>query len=277
MLQVISAERMGPYHYGGATLAAAMARYSANVAVCEAFYPVLHVLEIALRNRLFDVITRELPKRYPGVKAAGTSAAGTTIIATWLDPQWLDQTWPVGLPPLFPKNAVRDIDDAKGRILGRDPDTKALTPMPHSRPVTAGKLVATMDFGFWVGLFHASFVFRSAKDPRLWGKAAGSPDLLALVFPHAPAKYQSVNALKVVRDRLHRLRKFRNRVFHHEPVATPLRRDPLLMYQTAVETIAWIEPEAARAVEGLGRLRAVASAQGERAVHAATHRVLRRR
>lgn len=275
IVSTLSAERLQRYCWGGASLETGIERYALNVATCEAFYPALQLLEVTLRNRIIEVVRAELPIRYPGVSV--TSAAplvGLAQIASWLDPAWLSRSWPRGIPPFLSSYAQRDIEKAKAKLFGTDPVTKALVPpRPSSPPLTEGQLVAELDFGFWTGLFHRSFVFRSGTDPRLWGGSPRHPhtmgDLLGRVFPYRNPRFAQVHEVAPL---LNELRHFRNRVFHHEPIfATAKRKSPLDVYTDIHGVVSWIEPEMARVLDTICRVKDVLSNRGERALIVRIH------
>jgi len=90
---------------------------------------------------------------------------------------------------------------------------------------TAGRVVAELNFGFWVGLFS------TIHDGDLWRTD------LHLVFTPLPERRQ-------LHNQLDRLRTLRNRIAHHEPI---FHRDLLTDYQKlmwilemlSTETAAW--------------------------------------
>ena len=93
------------------------------------------------------------------------------------------------------------------------------------RMVGVNALVANLTLGFWLSLF------RSRYEQVLW------PKLLEPVFPHWPRKERTrQNAY----DRLDRIRRLRNRVFHHEPIwhLPDLER----RHEEILETIGWVSP-----------------------------------
>lgn len=59
--EALSSERLTSYvHSDDATLDSAIARYLWNTALCEALYPVLHLVEVSLRNRVDSVLRASL-------------------------------------------------------------------------------------------------------------------------------------------------------------------------------------------------------------------------
>lgn len=96
----------------------------------------------------------------------------------------------------------------------------------HGKPLEPGRLVAELSFGFWTSLLSRSY------EQVIW------PPLLKPVFPNMPRQERTRHR---VADRMHQVRKLRNRVFHHEPIwrwsNLPQR------YAELEETIGWFEPE----------------------------------
>ena len=98
--------------------------------------------------------------------------------------------------------------------------------VPVLEPVVAAKLVGGLSLSFWVNLFKGRY------ERILW------PQLLRKVFPYA-TKHQSSREL--LYQRLNRIRRLRNRVFHHEPIwHLP---DLPEQHRLILETIGWISPE----------------------------------
>ena len=85
---------------------------------------------------------------------------------------------------------------------------------------TPGKVVAELNFGFWVRLFSGQY------EKELWVKH------LRLIF--APSMQR-----KPLHDRLMQIKTLRNRIAHHE---TLIRRDLPQDYADILEAIGWISP-----------------------------------
>lgn len=197
----------------------ALANYAWNIAICEAFYPLLNAIEVVLRNSLDDAISGVYP------------AAGCTDVHSWLDAH----------PSPLSQYAQADVHRAKEKLFGVDRKTRAL--LPPSRPIVHGDVVAALDFGFWTGLLHNSYLYQSARDQRFW------PHLLPSVFPHATPMPTHPSA---VSRRLNDVRQFRNRIFHHEPIWK--RANLSAVRDEITELIGWMSPEAKRLVVGLDRV-----------------------
>ena len=95
----------------------------------------------------------------------------------------------------------------------------------HGQTPTPGRIVSNLLFGFWVKLLSNSY------EGILW------PRLLKPVFPNMPRRQRTVS---ILHRRLDRIRRLRNRVFHHEPVwhLTDLTEQHSLI----LETTGWISP-----------------------------------
>ena len=118
-----------------------VARYLWNVALAGAMGPGLHALEVTLRNNLFNASRRvvdETRLRFAEV------------------PCWLDAD-----PSLLYEREEVAVTDAK-KTLRR-----------AKKPMTPGRLVAALPFGFWVGLFGAH-TSTAASEVRLCGRQRSS-------------------------------------------------------------------------------------------------------
>jgi hypothetical protein len=121
----------------------ALANYVWNTQLCEALYPVLHDLEVALRNAVFN---------------AGASLFGA--VAACEVPCWLDADPPVLLPGERAK-----VEAARRSLRGK------------GKPPEPGRLVAELSFGFWTALFDVRYETSKVLWPRLFraGVFAGAP------------------------------------------------------------------------------------------------------
>lgn len=100
---------------------------------------------------------------------------------------------------------------------------------------TAGRIVAELTFGFWVGLLNRPY------EAKTW--APNGYDLLRKVFPHAPRRARK---LKFLRDRFYEINLLRNRVFRYEPVWNRPQLDQT--HSQILEAIGWISPEKKAAI-----------------------------
>lgn len=89
----------------------------------------------------------------------------------------------------------------------------------------AGKLVAELNFGFWTALLDSRY-------EQLWRK------LIKSTFPGMMNNERNTSN---VRARYHKIRKFRNRIMHYEPVwhMSYLKQ----MHDEIIEAIKWVSPD----------------------------------
>ena len=120
-------------------------------------------------------------------------------------PAWFDDR----ISPLA-ASAQMAIRDARGMI--RLPD-----------PIPRGSLIAELKFSFWVGLLGSGY------DASLWRRA------LYRGFRAGGGRRRAD-----VHGRFNALRRFRNRVAHHEPI---FHRDPVSVHAEILEAIGWMDAE----------------------------------
>jgi hypothetical protein len=131
---LISAERIGSFRRGAADDDEVLARYLWNIVLCEALYPSLHLLEVSLRNLVFEAAAATYP--------AADGAAGC----------WLER------PGILHGDEARMVRAAAQR-LGR-----------RGKPCEAGRLVAELSFGFWTTLFDVRYEQDRVLWPRLFAQ-----------------------------------------------------------------------------------------------------------
>ena len=87
-------------------------------------------------------------------------------------------------------------------------------------PVTSGRITAELNFGFWVGLLGTRY------DATLWRQSL-----------HRAFRADGPKKRSVVHGRFNALRRFRNRVAHHEPIFfRPLSQ----LHDEMIEAIGWM-------------------------------------
>lgn len=114
----------------------AVARYAWNMALSAAFGPILHTLEVAFRNALFEI----------GNEATSVRSFHTRSIGSWLD----------ATPSMLGPREERDVVEAVIR-LGK-----------NRRRHTPGHLVGQLGFGFWVRLCDSPYEQGNSHGPGLW-------------------------------------------------------------------------------------------------------------
>ena len=180
-----------------------------------------YVWNMALVSALGPALhTLEVTFRNEISRAAGKLTSGQRY--TWdRIPSWLDAR-----PTMLLVNEAGKVERAKAQL--QDPDA-----------YTEGHLVAKLDFGFSVALCRDAYSDWRADGPKLW------PRMLGLAFTNRPSHVQTRSAIL---HRFDRIRQYRNRVAHHEPIWD---RDYLANHEYILESLAWMGPKLAEAVRAL--------------------------
>jgi hypothetical protein len=206
----VSAPRMNRFLAATGSKTGAMRLYRDNLTVSQAFYPVLNLTEIFLRNSIYGCIENYFS-----------------------NPDWI----------IIEKNGfMNDVSlSGKGYYL-KNCVIKAETKMLNKGiTVTAGKVLAEQSFGFWVSLFEPAHY-------RLTGGAAIHS------FPHKPSHINRSAIFSI----LSKIRDFRNRIYHNEPVcfngtsgdfsyAVQIRNDLL-------ELLGWMDADAKKYVQRFDKI-----------------------
>ncbi|MBW3571342.1 MAG: hypothetical protein KY467_09560 [Gemmatimonadetes bacterium] len=193
--------------------AATLARCLYNLALCEALYPPLHHLEIALRNSLDEVLRAHYPTSPPG----GVGPDGLPYAGCWLD----------AAPGVLGPWERAEVQRVKQKLRGAG---KAVT--PH-------RLIAGLSLGFWANLFTRAYEIgpNSSYVPRTGSKTALWPRHLRAVLPHLPRRFatrdHAYRTFKTVAD-------LRNQAFHHRPI---WRLHLNALHVSATAAIGWISPD----------------------------------
>lgn len=159
---ILSTDRFARYlAWAGGDRRQALELYRLNVAASEALYTPLHVLEVALRNRIHGVLAEAL-----GV-------------------HWFDTSGLLMLP-----NQHRQLGDAKAGLL------------ELRRPISPGRIVAALSFGFWVAMLSPAYETLGQKTLNRIARREDGKGLDRKTFTRW----------------LTPIRVLRNRVAHHEPI-----------------------------------------------------------
>lgn len=184
---ILHTERIDAYRQDGAGPMLTLGRYALNMALSESLYPVLQFSEIALRNAIHQAMTMRCL----------TDAWYDTRVAR-LTPWQVDQ-----------------ITAAKSSLA------------KHRKPITTGRMVAELNFGFWTGFFN-----------KVHSQTGIGHCLTSTIYPHAPLAEQDLNKMGI---RWQKIRDLRNRVFHHERILH--WRDLDQRHQSILDVIEWMSPE----------------------------------
>ena len=95
----------------------------------------------------------------------------------------------------------------------------------ENKSVVPGRIIAELQFGFWTSLL----AFHYETNAKIW------PGLVKRAFPNAPRK---ANVRKFLYLRFTKIRKLRNRVFHHERIIH--WKDLADRHGEIIQAIGWI-------------------------------------
>jgi len=94
------------------------------------------------------------------------------------------------------------------------------------KEITTGRIVSELTFGFWTSLFDTKF------ELTLWKN-------LRFSIPNCSKQNRK---RKIISAKLNRIRKFRNRIFHHEAISWNM--EALNSYkQEIIEGISWLDKD----------------------------------
>ena len=128
--RIISSERLEPYiRYHDDDFDKALEHYKANIEISEAFYPMLSILEVGLRNNMDYQLTLKFN-----------------------DDNWFENNEFIKIASSY---QIDSISDARKNIYR------------EKKVVTPGKIIAELSFGFWTSLFDAKFEMSLWKNLRL--------------------------------------------------------------------------------------------------------------
>jgi len=128
--RIISKERLQPYlAYHQNDEGRAIQHYKSNILVSEAFYPLLSLLEIGLRNS----IDYQLKMRFK-------------------DDKWFESREFIEIASRF---QIDRISDARSNIL------------TEKKEIASGRIISELSFGFWTSLFDSRFEMTLWKALRL--------------------------------------------------------------------------------------------------------------
>lgn len=182
--------------------------YRANLQVSKAFHPLIGIFEVILRNRLNDIL--------------GDHFAD----ANWI----LNQRAGFMVDPALRYRYKRSGEFRQNDFLKREVDKVEKRLIKAGKPVVAGAILSEQTLGFWTDLFEVHH-YRLLR---------GKP---IQIFSALPPGY----GRKEVSAALDTIRRFRNRIFHHEPICfkgnTTSFKQALVVYESLISVLTWINPQ----------------------------------
>lgn len=189
----ISKERFATYlNIMGDNFPKALALYEENTSLGEAFHLPLQTVEIVLRNAFHSYLSSKLHR-----------------------PDWYNKR------NLLSQKALGEVLEIIERLKDDNKETRGWT-------LQVPDVVATLSFGFWVGLSHKH------NQDELWSSKVALYDAIK----HYGRKPLRSDVYKVLNE----LRMLRNRVAHHRPL---FKRDAMADLEAILRVIGWFCPKTA--------------------------------
>lgn len=218
--QYFSSARVNRYMLAtGNSKGRAFKLYKANIMISQAFHPLLGILEVVLRNRLNDILTSH-----------------------FTDPEWIinQKSGFMSDPSLsfiYKKTGKQKTNDFLKREIN-----KTVTRLQKAKvPITSGKVISEQTLGFWTDLFEVHH-YRLLK---------GKP---IQIFHSLPPGY----GRKEVNEALDKVRRFRNRINHNEPICFNGNNidfgQALVVHNCIINLLTWIDPEILKLISDMDKV-----------------------
>lgn len=193
--------------------------YKANLKISQAFHPLLGVFEVVFRNRLNDILALHFTD------------------SDWIINQKTGFMSDHSLRYIYKRTGHQKINDFLKREI-----IKAERRLQKSNiPITSGKIIAEQTLGFWTDLFEVHH-YRLLK---------GKP---IQIFQSLPSGY----GRKEVNDELDRVRRFRNRINHNEPICFKGNSidftETLEVHSSILNLLTWIDPKLIEFLKDLDKI-----------------------
>ncbi len=156
--------------------------YQANMRLSQSFYPLLSLVEVILRNALNNELTSYFGDKDWLLNQLNGFMMDKALIYTDRTGQRKEN--------FFLKYSVE----------------KSMKNL--SKPITQGKIIADLNFGFWTTLFNKTHLKILKGIPMR-------------IFVNLPSGFNRSTVYKI----LDKLREFRNRVYHNEPIIFKMKDD----------------------------------------------------
>ncbi|EBW2268495.1 Abi family protein [Salmonella enterica subsp. enterica serovar Hillingdon] len=227
IINSISQQRFSTYKtnvFNGITDEECLGIYLWNKQIASAFLPALQILEVSLRNAIYQAKIQyeedEIERNHPPTQWSALKAA-------------IDRSWFITVMTAANNaESFRQIKAAKKQI---DKEKKAHTPENY---------IAKLTLGFWVSLVDKDFSTPNSTYLTLW------PRLRNRVFPGAISDKGTPLSINRIGADLRDINKIRNRLSHHEPLwrtSTTYNVEQAINklikdYKKCLDVIRWINP-----------------------------------
>ena len=194
--------------------------YKANLKTSQAFHPLLGVFEVVFRNKLNDILTSH-----------------------FTDPDWIINQKTGFMSDISLRFTYKRTGQQKTNDFLKKEINKAEKRLQKTRtPITSGKIIAEQTLGFWTDLFEVHH-YRLLK---------GKP---IQIFHSLPGGH----GRKEVNDELDKVRRFRNRINHNEPICfsgnTIDFTEALEVHKSITNLLTWIDPEIIKLISDIDKVK----------------------
>jgi hypothetical protein len=221
--QYFSSARISRYLTATANSSTRAAKlYKANLKVTQAFHPLLGIVEVILRNRVNDVLT-----------------------AYFTDPDWIiNQKSGFMIDPSLVYIHKKTRRRIRNEFLKKEVEKAERRLRKTGALVTSGRIIAEQTFGFWTDLFEVHH----------YKLLAGKP---IQIFSSLP----SGHGRKQVNDELDKIRRFRNRINHNEPICFSGNiidfGTTLDVYNSIINVLTWIDPDLVTYIKDIDKVQKI--------------------
>lgn len=224
----LSTARFSTYQlpiWGGGGDEESLGVYLWNKQLASAFLPALQIIEVSLRNAIYQSYIKYEEKRieltYPSAQWAYHKGL--------IDIKWFDSCF------TFANNnaAFRSLEQAKKQL------------RVEAKQNSPENLISKLTLGFWVSMVDNKYDGQRATYLTLW------PNLRGLVFPNAVDKNTKAPlSINSIGNELKEINKIRNRLSHHEPLwksnkayqVGDIINKVIEHYERCLKIIYWINP-----------------------------------
>lgn len=213
----ISTPRIGRYLQAtGNNKSKATRLYKANLKISQAFLPAIAILEVTLRNRINMILT-----------------------AHFSDSDWIiNQKNGFMINPSLTHTDKRTGKHITNRYLKTEVEKAEKRILKSGAVVTSGKIISEQTFGFWTDLYEVHH----------YKILLGRP---IQIFTNLP----SGHGRKEVNETLNKIRLFRNRLYHNEPVCfnggTINFQKSEDVHNSILNVLSWIDQELVKWIKNI--------------------------
>lgn len=182
--------------------------YKHNLKVSQSFLPILSILEVVIRNKINTILT-----------------------SYFTDSDWIinQKNGFMSHPSLTYRHPLTN-RIVHNHFLKKSVEKSESRLTRHGLPLSSGKIISDQSFGFWTEMFELTF----------YRILTGRP---IQIFTNLPPNTNRIDVM----NRLDKIRSFRNRISHNEPICfhnnTIDFSNAIDVYNTIIELFDWIDPE----------------------------------